>query len=330
MSKDDIVIRSYQPGDEVAINDTFNEVFGSERSLAEWRWKFPPVPAGQPIMVALQGDTILAHYAGSAVRFQVDGRSVSAAQILDVYSTREARRRFVRRGLWVQTVETFFVNFGMSGAYPLLFGFPGRRALRLGVLQLGYDAVTPQPITYLSRRRDQGRQDLRRLPYRADLIEGETDPRIDQLWQRIGPSYPVAVVRDGGRFRRRYSGHPTVTYHRFLICPRFSSVAVAWGVFRDDGERLLWVDLVWDREHPGALALLSHLASRLAASSGAELEELWLNGDLAGQLLLESLGFVQQPEPRGLVLVARSFDPEVDVDALDQRVYVTMGDSDLV
>jgi hypothetical protein len=34
--------------------------------------------------------------------------------------------------------------------------------------------------------------------------------------------------------------------------------------------------------------------------------------------------------PGQLVMVARAFDPELDVTALDGRVYLTMADADLV
>ena len=44
---------------------------------------------------------------------------------------------------------------------------------------------------------------------------------------------------------------------------------------------------------------------------------------------LEALGFQSLAEPRSLVMVARAFHPEVDPHKLEDRVYVTMADSDL-
>jgi hypothetical protein len=129
---------------------------------------------------------------------------------------------------------------------------------------------------------------------------------------------------------RRLAGHPTVRYHRFLVFPRFSSRSVAFGAFRTDGSRCRWVDLLWDDRHPGALDLLLHLSARLVAQTGAELEELWLNGDPAAQARLEDAGFMHEPEPGKLVMVARAFDPDIDLKAFDGRVYLTMADADLV
>ncbi|HSN54757.1 MAG TPA: GNAT family N-acetyltransferase [Candidatus Sulfomarinibacteraceae bacterium] len=329
MSGSELVIRPFRPGDEGAVNDGFNAAFGLERSLDEWAWKFPPVDRGRLIMLAeVEGD-LLAHYAGTPLRFTIDGREWSAAQIVDVYSTKAARRGFTRKGIWVQTVEAFFETFGRSGRASLLYGFPSPRPLRLGVLQLGYDAVEPQPIRYLSRPPQEARSSRRRHLYRAELA-ADWEPRLDDLWRRARRDYPVAAVRDAERALHRLAGHPTVHYHRFLVLPRLGRTPAAFVAFRTDQGRCRWVDLLWDHRHPGALELVNHLSTRLAAQCGAELEELWLNGDPAGQALLERRGFAPGEVPGQLVMVARAFDPELDVTALDGRVYLTMADADLV
>lgn len=329
VTESEITIRPFEPGDEERVNQGFNEAFRLARPLAEWAWKFPPEPEGRLIMIAERDGDILAHYAGVEVRFQIDGRVWNAAQIVDVYSARKARGSFTRRGVWVQTVDSFFDTFGRSGRTPLLFGFPSPRPLRLGVLQLGYDAMTPQPIRYLVRRRQGSASGLRRRLYRAELAR-DWEPRLDRLWGDVAGQYPVAVVRDAEHAVRRLAGRPGVQYHRFLIFPRFSFRAVAFAAFRIDGGRVRWVDLVWNHDHPGALDLVCHLSAGLTAQTGAELEEMWLNGDDEGRARLERQSFVEEPEPGKLVMVARAFDPAVDLVAMAEKVYLTMGDSDLV
>ena len=109
----ELVMRPFSPGDEMAVNDGFNSAFNLDRSLDEWAWKFSPQPEGRLIMLAeIEGD-LLAHYAGVPVRFTLDGREWNAAQIVDVFSTRAARRGFTRKGVWVRTVEAFFETFAM-------------------------------------------------------------------------------------------------------------------------------------------------------------------------------------------------------------------------
>lgn len=329
VSEPEYSIRAFAPGDEDAVNRGFNDAFHLDRQLDEWAWKFPPDPDGRLIMIAEHEGEVLAHYAGMPVRLQIEGRVWNACQIVDVYSARKARGSFTRRGVWVQTVEAFFDAFGRSGRSPLLFGFPSPRPLRLGVLQLGYDAMEPQPVRYFSRRPPAPSAGLRRRAYRAELAR-DWEPRLDELWQRVGDQYPVAVVRDARHAARRLAGRPGVRYHRFLLFPRFSFHPVGFAAFRTDGGRVRWLDLVWDHRHPGALELASHLSAGLAAQTGAEVEELWLNGDAEGQARLERRGFQEAAEPGQLVMVARAFDPEVDLKAMAAKIYVTMGDSDLV
>jgi hypothetical protein len=105
---------------------------------------------------------------------------------------------------------------------------------------------------------------------------------------------------------------------------------VAFAAFRTDHNRCRWVDLLWDHDHPGALELLSRLGASLALQVGAGEEELWLNRDPAGVEILEAHGFQVVPEPNGLMLVTRSFAPELDEKVLEGRVYLTMADADLV
>ncbi len=329
MSNQDLVIRPFRPGDERAVNRGFNEVFGGDRPLEEWSWKFPVEPDGRFIMLAELDGQVVAQYAGLPVRFQIDDAQWTATQIVDVFATRAARGPLGRHGIWVRTVDEYFDVFGRSGRAPLLFGFPGRRHRRLGILQLGYDSMDPQPINCLVRRSPVPAAGVRRLLYRAELGR-DWEPRLDSLWQQVRHQYPVAAVRDAGHAQRRFSGHPAVRYHRFLVFPRLSSEPVAFAVFRADSGRLRWADLLWDHRHPGALDLLVHLSGQLAAQTGCGVEELWLNGDGVAQARLERRGFESTPEPDDLVMVARAFDPAVDLVAMAEGVYFTMGDSDLV
>ncbi len=329
MSDQDLVIRPFRPGDERDVNRGFNEVFSCDRPLEEWSWKFPVEPDGRFIMLAELDGRVVAQYAGLPVQFRIDDAQWTATQIVDVFATRAARGPLGRKGIWVRTVDEYFDVFGRSGRAPLLFGFPGRRHRRLGILQLGYDSMDPQPINYLVRRSPGPSAVGRRLLYRAELGR-DWEPRLDSLWRRVRHQYPVAIVRDARHALRRFAGHPAVRYHRFLIFPRLSSEPVAFAVFRSDDDRVRWADLVWDHSHPGALDLLVHLSGRLAAQTGCESEELWLNGDEVGQARLIRRGFGVAPEPDDLVMVARAFDPAVDLVAVAQGVYLTMGDSDLV
>jgi hypothetical protein len=165
---------------------------------------------------------------------------------------------------------------------------------------------------------------LRRFVYRAEPAR-DWEPRLDGLWERVRASYPTAAVRDADHALRHFAGHQTVRYHRFLVLPRFSSLAVAWAVFADHGGDCCWIDLLWDRDRPGALELLAHISGRLAAQWGSGNECLVLAGDDAATALLADRGFRQQAGPPPTVGL-RSLVNELDAAELAGRGYLTAAD----
>jgi hypothetical protein len=322
-------VRLWAPGDEVAINDGFNRVFGEDRSLEEWAWKYGAGSPPLPIVAAWDGKALVAHNGGIPTRFQVDGRRITALQGADTLSLAAAERRPEWRDAWQDVMDLFAevatADFGVS----LLYGFTGGRAVSHMVRRARWDSVKPRRIPlYVRRQRPAGRSLASRL-FKARLI-GDDEPALDRLWDRAGRRYPVAVVRDAEHARRRLSGHPSVRYHRWLITPHLASTPAAFVAFRTDGGIVRWVDLVWDGR-PGALELVDHLSRGLAEQTGAGSEELWLDGDEEAAGWLEVFGFEGGPDPSGVARVSRFLDESLDPESFaPERYYTTMADADLV
>lgn len=321
-------VRLYRPGDEVAINDAFNRIFGKQRSIEEWAWKYRCVEQPCPIVAAWDGDRLAAHNGGIAARYQVDGHRILALQGADTFSLAVAERQPEWRGAW-QGVMDYFAEIAADrfGA-GLLYGFTGGGAISHMVARARWDSVSPRRIPLFTRhRRPAGRSAASKL-FSARLIDCE-EAALDRLWKRAGHRYPVSIVRDAEHLRRRFGGHPTVRYHRFMIRPRWSMTPAACVVFRTDGGVVRWVELVWDGR-PGALELADHLSRGLAEQTGAEREELWLDGDPEAVRWLEIFGFEGRPDPSGVVRVVRFIDNDLEAEAFAPgRVYTTMADADL-
>lgn len=316
------VLRPYLAGDEEAINAAFNRVFGLERPLAEWRWKFPAEPEGRWILLAVApAGEVLAQYAAAPVRFQVDGRPVRAGQIVDAFCRR--RSGLARQGLFPRTVQEFFDRFGAPDRLGLLFGFPGTRHLQLGLAQMGYGR--PVPVAYWTRPAVPPAPARGLFRVRAGFEPGA----VDRLWRRAAPRYPAAAVRDAAWLGRRFTGRPGVDYLHLGVYPWLGRTPRAWAVLRVGEGTLRWAELVWDGDRR-ALAALDAAVAAAAGEAGAERLEAWLAGDPAAAEVLAGRGWERREQPDGLHLTVRSFHPDLDAAAVAGRFYLTMGDADLV
>ena len=298
------VFRAYREGDEVAM------ISALERSLDEWSWLYPPEADGRAIVVAEDGGEVVAHCAGIPLRMAIDGREVAAVRIDGRFSPAPGDE------LGRRVEEAFFESFVSSRRFQLVVARPGSP---------GFDRAPRRELAVLTRDRAP-RLRVRRLLYRAEPAR-DWEPRLDDLWKRLRHDYPVAVVRDAEAALRRFAGHPTVRYQRFLILPRFSSQPVAFAVFRRDGGRCRWVDLLWDHTHPGALDLAAHISARLVRQLDCTGEELWLAGDEEVRSRLEGLGFRAAEEQPAASMAIRSFDTELDAAQAAERLYLTMADT---
>jgi len=323
-------IKLYEPGDETAINDAFNQVFHAQRSLDEWWWKFNPEHHPVATVAAWDGEQLIAHNGGLSCNFHVDGREIKALQGVDTMSLAAKRRRPEWRSAWRQVMDFFADEVARPRGVGLLYGFTGGPAIRHMLTRARWNSVPPRRIPLLTRVARPQTRTMRSMLYVARLA-ADDEPCLDGLWRRLRRRYPASVVRDAAHFRRRFSGHPTVSYHRYIVSLRFSRRPVACVVFRTDGGVCRWADLVWDDRHPGALELVNTLSSRLALQTGAAQEAMWLDGDAAAERRLRTWGFDGDFDPSGVVRVVRFLDEALSARSFEAgRVYTTMADADLV
>jgi hypothetical protein len=315
--------RPFRSGDEAAINDGFNAVFGQHRTLAEWAWKFPDITARRPIMLAVDDDRIVVHYGAIPVRMEIDGRRVFAGQVVDVYSHGAGAQGLALARAYVRTVDRFIETFCGPDELALCFGFPGERTLRLGVMRTHYDQVSPGEVP-VWRRENRWRG---RWPTRHRLRQGFDAAAADRLWATARRRSYAAAVRDGEYLGRRYTGRPGVDYVHLVAWS--GRVPAALAVLRLDGPVARWAELVWNGHDPRALAALDRGAARLARRAGCDRLEMWLSGDREAETALVALGWSRTVRS-DMGRVVHVFHPALDAGAVQGRLYMTMGDSDLV
>jgi hypothetical protein len=333
---DDHRVRPYREGDEGAILDLFARAFHHRRGSDHWRWEYAENPYGNLcISLAVGPDgALLAHYAGYPVRFFSDlggaPATLPALHVGDTMTAPEARR--VGRGdtnLLTRTVRHFYAVHCR-----------GRVAFNVG--------ANTGKIQRFSRR-TAGARRLEAVPFQVRDLPGAPfaapgslaarlggwrvercarfDARFDELFHRVRGAYRLLVERDSRYLDWRYGRCPDVEYFTWTVSRR--GRLAGWAVFRQEGERLVWGDALFDPAEPRAAALLLARVTAAPEHRGARRIEGWLSPRPAwwGRRVAE-LGFRPEPEPEdlGFVYVPFGVDPAADFAA---HLYYTKGDCDL-
>lgn len=145
MTLPDLTIRSYRPGDEERIVDTFNLVFREvcgpgyvDRTLAQWRWQYLQNPWGHRMSLAAAPDgTIVSQYAGVPVLADTPHGPQTFVHCVDSMTHPAWRAGLKRPGIFVITGLPFSAHSRRIGD-AVLYGFPVDAAFRIGSRYLEY------------------------------------------------------------------------------------------------------------------------------------------------------------------------------------------------
>lgn len=179
-------IRSYQPGDETAINALFEVAFSRPLPAGFWSWRYTDSPAGGPwIELAWDNDRLAAHYAVSATTLSIDGGAVPAALSMTTMTHPDYRGR----GLFPTLGGRLYERFAASGG-TLVYGFPNANSHRGFVRDLLWQDLHEIPTLRAAAAC------AAMEPPAAVTAVAAPDPRFDRLWDRVRGYFPVWVWRD--------------------------------------------------------------------------------------------------------------------------------------
>lgn len=331
-----IEIRTYRPGDEEAILNLFRECFG-ERNLAHWNWKFRDHPWGrEKIAVALADGELIAHYGGYPARWRdcsaEGGRVLTGLQVGDTMTSPRARGLGRRRTSLLHEVMQFYFDQFCEDGVDFNFGFntgkiqryylrlvPNSRLVEQAPLRVL--AVSPPA---LARLRSIGSQSAGLSVKKVRRASEEWD----QFFERQAPNYGFLVERTARYLNWRYLQRPDVDYS--LYAAQLGEVLAGWSVFRRDGERLIWVDGLFDPQRSEAFAAILNHALGLRRHRSVVAVEGWITQRPEWWArVVEEAGFESQPEPNRIGMIYKPFGDHDVGERLDGRIYYTQGDSDL-
>jgi len=330
-------VRPYRSGDEAQILALFKKVFGVERSLQHWHWKFRDNPGGgKLIYVAVTASgRVVGQYAGLPVMMNWDGRTLHLVQIIDVMVDPEFRAGLKKPGLFVKLADCCIREYGGAGG----FGFPPPLPLRVGRL-VGYSEL--HAVQQLAK----GLQDARSPAWSRSISSWQWvveevpafDARADRLWTRCQSELPVSAVRDARYLNWRYARHPEVCYRLLVVRRRLSDEWAGLAVLRLGGGKATahlgqgetaaclidWL-VPLDARVPAELLL----ARCEAMGWGAGMRDIyvWFRPGSAQWGLFIERGF--RPEPTPMHFVALRRIDTISLEWARDRWYYTMGDSDL-
>jgi len=327
---DAMEIRSYRPGDEAEILRLFKPCFHAEQSLEHWRWKYVENPWGQTVIsVALSPEgELTAHYAGYPTPFWIgdrrENRTFAAIQLGDIMTNPEYRDRGRRRSsLLARTVRHYFAA-RRDGKYGYYYGFPIRLHQRFCEWFIGARHLEPAPLWV---REPASGESSKELGTRVERFESPPEA-ADRLFRRVAPEYGFLMHRTASYLDWRYFRRPGVEYvmlgvYRWLRL-------VGWAIFRRDGERLIWGDVLVEPKHAErASRALLEAALEQGEFQGIERIEGWFSDRPAWwNDVLPKLGFERRDDSNQLAFIYFP-DGEPDADDTLEELYYTMGDIDL-
>lgn len=250
----------------------FETCFRQPFDAAWWRWKYRA--ARNPSLALVANGQAVAHYGGMPRTIWMFGRPVIGMQVGDVMVHPAARGGLRRRGPFYRLMCAFSEREIGYGRPALIgFGFPNRRALRLGEALGVYAAV--DSVTELRWPAAA----FPMTPTAADAGDARLDGLIDILWTRMQGELRSMLVgeRDAMWWRERYLHHPAAPYSTWLI----EEPEQALLVLRAHGETLEWIDYVGPL---AAFAAAKDAARAIAAAMGQREVFAWLSSAAAARL----------------------------------------------
>ena len=332
-SRDGVLLRSYEPGDEHAIADLFERCFGKPLSLEHWYWKYTKNPYGNhTILVAAKEGAIVAHYGGYPV-YMHDGpdRKVRSLHIGDIMTDPQVRGLGIgHRSVIARVTRAFYGRF-CEGKVAFNFGAPAGRHLRLGRMVMRYEAAGPVLLWSREGTPAPGSNWLRalqRVKWRGAAIEEADRIGVEEaeLYDRVKGRLGISLSRDAAYLRWRYQFCPGKSYRFYRVAKK--NVLILWAVVAKEKDQILLGDVIVAPENGSILALFAEEMARrwpgLPVRMWSPASPTWWTEMLSGA------GFRSAPHPWGISAGLTIFDEAgYSVGRMSREWFYAMGDFDL-
>ena len=278
-----------------------------------WHWKYRQ--HGHHAVVWQRGQ-IIAHDGGITRRTFLFGREVLATQNGDVMVAPQARGLLTRQGAFYRAAVAYTTAYCGYGRRHLIgVGFPNRRAMVIAQ-RLGLYRSVGEMVEW--------RLAARPSPSAMRLAEGQPeDQQVDGLFAAMAQAMRDGIVgiRDSAYCRYRYAAHPMEHYRWWTLVAangEYMGIVIA----REHAGRLLVMDLI---AHPDHFPLLLQHAAHQAWQLGLAHVAMWIPAARRSWL-----GTGGETIALGIAIPTNSFSPGPPTEALQDRWWLTAGDTDFL
>ena len=289
-----MVMRELTVKDMPAVLALHQRVFGGPVDIDWYEWKYQR-GAGQSVGVWCDG-ALIAHCAGFPRDFVFHGAEEPYLQIGDVMVAPEWRGILTRQGPFFHASQGLYSSrLGSSGPYPVGFGFPNARHMRLAVKSgLSWDSSGMHEIEW---RVDCPREISDRLWRMVPVSPSDKhfDSSVNSAWFNMLKDANALRLgdRSAEHVRWRYASRPGPAHHFFRICRPWSQrtlgMVVLAPVTKDQSSH--WLDWIGPMN---MLGMASRLCRQEAAQLGASALLTWASPAVARAL--QPTGFSRQTE----------------------------------
>lgn len=316
-------IRPYCDADEESVLALWESAFEKPLPISIWRWKYADNPYGKKIYLCVRDDGLpVVLYGGIPYHSSWKGEKSTIAQLMDVMAHPD-----YRGWLYIKTAKAYFDSCRNNQNPAFLYGLPGERAYVIGKKLLKYRKLgdgllflRSAPGAIKGKRNHWGR--------RIDLIS-TGDRRINGLWKRCEGDYPFSVIRDTRFVDWRFGRNPVNNYEIWGYLSRWSNRLLAYAACRHEGRVTLIVDFFSVVDTDAIADFLGKLSAELKERK-MEIVETWLPYNHIMTKGFMGSGFEVHPEPFGFIPVGRSFHPDLTLEWVNENIYYTMADGDLL
>jgi GNAT superfamily N-acetyltransferase len=334
--------------DRRAVDALYRRVFGHDAassSQLRWHWQYLQNPNNRPggpeIWLAREGPTIVGQYATMPVRLWVKGRDIHGSWGMDVMVAPERQRQGIGEVLfrtWDSHVGAS-LGLGLSpsshrlfqklrwpevGPVPCLIKPLTRRALRRPTWPMAANrllsAVTYPYVRFIARTK----------PLRAQIEPiRHFDERFTAFWDRVAPSFDLAVRRDSAYLNWKFIDPPHVRYS--VVALKRDEEVGGYAVYRHlqepRGRVTVLVDYLVDPSDEAGLETLLRWVDREARAADSDKIRLFSMHDRFRKVMRRS-GYFNVKSTLQFTLKVNAVEVAPDFYERTGAWHFTLGDSD--